>query len=302
MFSYLRTELRKLQKRLRPRRHKSKHVVLDLDEGFDYVKLASHCRTVNEYNQLHIGLENVCTPRELAEIAKLATSRWGFKATRSWLKNYQIWTPELFDTPQGYGRRTISRHVILYQSPERESCDKDLLVAFTGNARRLMLPVCVFLQYLDSRLWDVVVLKKCARNSYQLGLEGISADFPGLVEFIQTTFSSTQYRRVITLGTSSGGFAAILAARLMGAQRGISIGGFAPKIAQSSAIWKQRASDRTDLRFVYASESAVDHQSALALLGFFGGRLWPVPGAGHNPIGPMMKNGRFGEFIDEMLA
>ena len=97
MFDSLRTELRKLRKRLGPRRHKSKPVVLDLDEGFDYAKLASQCRTVNEYNQLHIGLENVCTPRELAEIAKLARSRWGFKATRSWLKNYQTWTPDLFE-------------------------------------------------------------------------------------------------------------------------------------------------------------------------------------------------------------
>jgi hypothetical protein len=257
---------------------------------------------VNEYNQLHIGLENVCTPRELAEIAKLARSRWGFKATRSWLKNYQTWTPDLFDSPQGYERRSISRHVIMYQSPERDARGKGLLVAFTGNARRLMMPVCVFLQHLDSRSWDVVVLKKCARNSYQLGLEGISADFPGLIEFIQTTFSSTQYRRVITFGTSGGGFAAILAARLMGAQRGISIGGSAPKIAQSSAIGKQRESDGTDLRFVYASDSAVDHQSALALLDHFGGRLWPVPGTSHNTIGRMMKTGQFGEFIDEMLA
>jgi hypothetical protein len=302
MFDYLRTVQRKLQKKLRPRRRKEV-VVFDIDGDFDYLELAARCRTQNEFNRLHIGLENVCTPGELAEIAKLAKARKGLAATRSWLKNYQMWTPELFDAPQRFERRAISRHMILYQSPERDACDKDLLVAFADNARRLLMPVCVFLQFLDSPSWDVVVLKKCSRDSYLLGLEDTSVDFSGLIEFIQTTLSPMQYRRVITLGTSGGGFAAILAAHLMGAQRGISIGGSPPKLAQSPTIGKQRASHRTDFCFVFASESAVDHQSALALLGLFGGRLCPVPGTHrHNPIGPMMKNGQFGEFIDEILA
>ena len=301
MFDSLRKALRKLRKRLRLR-PRDKAAVFEIVGDFNYLELAARCPTQNKLNRLHIGLENVCTPRELAEIDKLARSRREFEATRLWLKKYQMWTPELFDRPQDYGRRTISRHVILYQSPEREACNKDLLVAFAGNARRLMMPVSVFLQFLDCRLWDVAVFKKCTRNSYLLGLEGISADFPGLVDFIETTLAPTKYRRVITLGTSGGGFAAILAARLMGAERGISIGGSLPKVAQSSTIGKQRASDRPDLCFVYASESAVDHQSALALLRFFGGRLCPVPGTSHNPIGSMMKNGQFGDFIEEMLA
>jgi hypothetical protein len=97
MFASLRTALRGVQKKVRPRQRKEV-VVFDID-GIDYPELAARCRTQNEFNRLHIGLENVCTPLELAEIATLAASRKGFPATRSWLKNYRAWTPDLFDAP-----------------------------------------------------------------------------------------------------------------------------------------------------------------------------------------------------------
>ncbi len=192
--------------------------------------------------------------------------------------------------------------MILYQSKERDPGDKSLLIAFTDNARRLLMPVCVFLQFLDSRSWDVVVLKKCSRNSYLLGLEGISTDFRGLVEFIQTTLGTAGYQRVVTFGASAGGFAAIWAAMLLKAQRGISVGGAPPKASAAAADGDQRAPQGTDLCLVFAADSAADHKSALALQDLFGGRLCPVPGSHrHNPIGPLMKNGKFGEFIDELL-
>lgn len=301
MFDSLRTVLRRVQKKVRPPRRKEV-VVFDIGGGFDYPELAARCRTQNEFNRLHIGLENVCTPLELAEIATLAASRKAFPATRAWLKTYRGWTPELFDAPQRFERRAISPHMILYRSKERDPGDKSLLVAFTDNARRLLMPVCVFLQFLDSRSWDVVVLKKCSRNSYLLGLEGIATDFRGLVEFIRTDLGTARYRRVMTFGASAGGFAAIWAAILLQAQRGISVGGSPPRSSSPMTIEDQRAPQGTDLCFVFASDSTVDRQSALALQELFGGRLCPVPGSHrHNPIGPMMKTGKFGAFIDELL-
>jgi hypothetical protein len=67
-------------------------------------------------------------------------------------------------------------------------------------------------------------------------------------------------------------------------------------------IGDQRAPQGTDLCAVFAADSAADQQSALALQELFGGSLFPVRGTHrHNPIGPLMKNGQFGEFIDEVL-
>jgi hypothetical protein len=161
----------------------------------------------------------------------------------------------------------------------------------------------VFLQFLDSRSWDVVVLIKCSRNSYLLGLEGISTDFRGLVEFVQTTLGTARYRRVMTFGASAGGFAAIWAAILLEAQRGISVGGAPAKASSVATNGDQRTPQGTDLCFVFAADSVADHKSALALEKLFGGRLYPVPDSPrHNPIGPLMKSGKFGDFIDKLLA
>jgi hypothetical protein len=301
MFHYLQQALR----RLRP-----KEIILlgiediEPDGAFDYLKLASRCRTQNEFNRLHIGLENVLVPLELAYIAMLAKTSEIPEPSRLWLQRIgRKWTPEMFDTPQRYERRSFSRHVILYQNPERDVRNKGLLVAFSGNGRRMMMPISVFLQFLDSRLWDVVVLKKCARNSFLLGLEDVSTDFRGLVEFVETTVSSMQYRRVITLGTSSGGFAATWAAVLMDADRGISVCGRPPSQLPSLPMGYQEAPHGADLCFVYGGDCAQDHLSALALLDLFGGRLRPVPDIDrHGVLGELLKRGQLAEFLDEMLA
>src|SRR5262245_35587184 len=109
MFDSVRAALRKLERRLRVRQRSfmlnlADAVDFHIEGSFDYPKLAARCRTQNEFNRLHIGLENVCTPRELAAIAELVKRRGGFPATRSWLKNYHAWMPALLDAPQRYGR------------------------------------------------------------------------------------------------------------------------------------------------------------------------------------------------------
>lgn len=272
---------------------------LERHNGFDYLKLASRCTTQNTFNRLHIELENICTPRELVGIAKLAETSELPTPTFKWLRKIGRWAPNLFNAPQRYDRRLFSWPVMLYQDPEHDMREKGLLVAFSSNARRLMMPISVFLQHVDSRRWDVVVLKKSA-HSYLLGLEGVSTDLRGLTEYVETTLSSRQYRRVITLGVSAGAFAAIWAAVLMGADRGISVGGCPPRPLPCS-MGDQRAPHGADLCFVYGS--AQDHQSALALLDFFGGRLRPVPEVDtHGVLGQLLKRGQFGEFLNEMLA
>lgn len=297
MFHYLQQALR--------RRGPNEFIPLDIqpDNGFNYLKLVSRCRTQNEFNRLHIVFENILTPRELAGIGNLAkTSRFS-KPSLSWLEKIRTWAPQLFDAPQEYERRSFSRYVTLYEDPKLDARDKSLLVIFSGNGRRPMMPVSVFLQFVNSRSWDVVVLKKCARNSYLLGLEGISADLPGLIECLRSTIASGRYQRVITLGTSAGGFAAIWAAVLLSADRGVSVGGSPPRPLPQSLRGDQGTASRADLCFVYGAGATADYQAALLLLGIFGGRLRSVPEVDkHSVLGHLLKRSQFAQFLDEMLV
>jgi hypothetical protein len=275
---------------------------IEADRGFDYAELASRCRTQNEFNRLRIALENILTPAEIAGIAKLAVPAKSAERTQAWLDRLRKWQPNLFEAPQGYERRSTSRRFSFYQQPGGELRDKCLLVAFAGNAGRMMMPVCVFLQFVDSRLWDVVVVKKPASGSHFRGVEGSADDFPGLVRHLETTFRPDAYRQAVTLGTSSGGFCALWAAALMGAMRGISAGGCPPRTLPNLMLGN-RPAQATDFCMVYSESAPFDHDAALALRGLFGGRLRPVADVeGHSVLGQLMKRGRFAEFLGEMLG
>lgn len=303
---------------------------------FDYSALAVHCRTQNQFNRLHIELENLLAPAELASIARYEATpefanpspAWRDRVkvlapnvlgeperfTRGnlpdWLDKIRKWAPRLFDAPQHYRRQALSDQVTLYQDPEGAPRDKSLLVAFTGDGRRLMMPIPVFLQYLDCRLWDVVLLKKCARNSYLRGLTGVTDNFPGVVGHIEALAQPKQYRRVMTIGTCSGAYSAIWGAVLMGADRGVSVCGGTPRLSASEVRRKRRKVYQpgpephgVDLRFVYGMDCTKDHKEALALVETFGGKLCPVHGiGGHGVFGLLLKRGEFADFIDEVLA
>jgi hypothetical protein len=109
-----------------------------------------------------------------------------------------------------------------------------------------MMPISIFLQCLDSRVWDVVLLRKGAdQATYFAGVEGVAASLPTLVQYVESAVPAKAYRRIVTYGTSGGGLAAILAAMLMGAARGISISGAPPQATLDPWLEWQLALRRT---------------------------------------------------------
>ena len=275
------------------------------DTFVEIVKRLACCQTQNQFNRVHIDLENILAPLELANFARFAVTRDLPEQTRDWLRKLETQVPEIFESSQQFGRRTVGP-LTLYQNANRDVRNKGLLVAFCGNARRLMVPVSVFLQFVDSHSWDIAVLKKDSDSSYLDGL-GLAPDLRGLTDYIQVATSAAQYRRVMTVGTSGGGFAALWAALLMEADRGISIGGCPQRQAAAAA---REARDRrsasareTEFRSVYGEGCIRDQRSAVGLVEIFGGKLEPVPGIdGHNVLGRLLHRGVLAPFLQEMLV
>jgi hypothetical protein len=281
-----------------------------LDDGSpDYAALASRCRTNNEFRRLHIDLENTRAPAELGEIKKFIDTQDPDAQGHDWVGVLQKLSPQLFETPQAYQRHALASRATLYQDPASDVAKKGLLVAFTGDARRLLLPVCVVLQLIDSRRWDVVVLRKYGTKSFLRGLDDVAGNFPGLIRHVQGAVSPTRYRRTITLGTSGGGSAAIMAALLMGADRGLSICGSAPKTRAD--IWLRcritlgqlkAAVLGRELWYVYGAEFAPDVRSAHVLFERYGGKLHPIPEADeHNVFHWLLERGRLAAFLERLI-
>ena len=150
-------------------------------------------------------------------------------------------------------------------------------------------------------------IKDQKRGPISRGVEGVSVHLPGVIRFIRSRTSLAPYKRVMTLGTSAGGYAAILAALLMHAARGISICGLPPQAPLGFWLrWKLRqasAGDKPELEFVHGADSERDHATSLSLLSSFGGRVRSIAGVGdHNVLFALLKRGQLAEFLREVLT
>ena len=196
----------------------------------DYFTLAAECRTQNQFNKLHIHYENILAPLEFAHFARLSAERGFHEWSRIWLRKIGTLSPGLFEAPKGFSREPLSENILLYRDRSVAAAGKTLLIGFAGNARRLMLPISVFLQCLNPQAWDLVLLRKGPeKRSYLEGLEGECQSFVELLERVDRLVPAGSYRRLVTLGTSNGGFPAVLAALFMDAARGVSICGASPR-------------------------------------------------------------------------
>jgi hypothetical protein len=101
---------------------------------------------------------------------------------------------------------------------------KTYLTLFTGAATRPGTWTPVFLQTLDARRVDVLMLRDRSGRHFRNGCPGLAATLPELVTAIDRRVRETGYRRHVALGVSRGGSAALGFARLAGCERAIAFG------------------------------------------------------------------------------
>jgi hypothetical protein len=276
---------------------------------FDYAAAARDCRTPNDFNRLHIDLETVLTPREMQALSRSLNIDREARQARAWLHRLADRSPGMFVSPQTFARSDVHELVTHYSDSVYPSAQKRLLLAFSGNAWRLMLPIANILQCLDARYWDVVLIKRSGRRSLLRGIEGVADNLPGLVRFTLSRFPSARYRQHATLGTSGGGYPAAAAALLSGARRGVSVCSGLPKepprflVGRSAVVARVLSAARgTELLFVHG-EREEDRLGAEKQLRSFGGRLWPVAGVDHhNVFLDLERRGELAGFLNDVLV
>jgi len=87
------------------------------------------------------------------------------------------------------------------------------------------VPTAYFLQMLRDDLYDVLVLYDSSKLYFDRGITGFSNSLFDTIRLVEAFAKSKGYDRVITYGASIGGFPALRAGLLLGADRAISIGG-----------------------------------------------------------------------------
>lgn len=194
-----------------------------------------------DLTSVHDAMTLYATPSELgcllheirhARPAKAAAGVGWRDALRLWLQHAR-WRRalrrEIAAVPAAelWQRESMGRAVFLYSAgghPDR----KTLVVGFGGNYLRLMVPAHRIVAHLDPRRVDLLLLTDERRSLFVHGIDGIAADLAGLCDHVARFAAARGYRRVVTLGTSSGGPPAIYAAIRNGWAKAFAVGPGSP--------------------------------------------------------------------------
>lgn len=113
--------------------------------------------------------------------------------------------------PERWIRMENTRHAVLPILFEKGTDETVLVIAFSGNARKLDVPVHEFFEttktlgYNRILLWDKYVMY------YHYGVDRKRRNWPSLIAYLEQEIARLQPKRVFCVGTSSGGYAALVA-------------------------------------------------------------------------------------------
>lgn len=198
-----------------------------------YLDEMAKCTTVNQFNRVHIHIEIHYSPQEVCGIIDGVRARGVPLAPPCdhWLTRMDGFLRGDGRAVQPYGREPITRAVTFYAAPGDAAtrARRRLIVAFAGDAKRLMMPVSAFLQHCPADRFEVLLLMDFKQRFYVDGVEGFGNDMPGTHAAIAARFPRTRLRRAMSFGTSAGGLAAIWTAVALGLPRAVAVGGVTPE-------------------------------------------------------------------------
>ncbi len=107
-------------------------------------------------------------------------------------------------------RQDIAPGVMLYTDPEVPTQQKDLIVGFSGNRMRLLMPAFRVLDALDPAKYDLLLLADHSRNLFLNGIPAVCADVSALGLYVSQFCADGKYNRLLGVGTSGGSLAVVV--------------------------------------------------------------------------------------------
>ena len=260
----------------------------NLDDAYHRLQT---CDTVREMNILGDAITVYTTPDELTGLLdrtrdqhfsrsefrvsrvpmmlllKLARWRWRRKLERDLGRSE--WRGK-------WERSSVTPDAFLYGNPAVPTQDKILIIAFGGNAMRLMMPTYGILCNLDPARCELLLLKDPHKSHYSRGIEGMGKNLDAISLYLQDFVEKNRYRRATALGTSSGGIPALYTGVKCKWDRVIAVGADrpdSPRHGITSMMLGELAGsvlpNETDVRFCFSAGNKRDHEAAVILSRIF---------------------------------
>lgn len=295
-----------------------------------YEDLLRQCKSSNWFDHKHYALEGSLTPSDVLCLHSVLKSHdfWAeaerltvqiplpelMIASRRWiekLKTFHDFNGK--PAPEPFGRHELFNTLTLF-TDGRNPGAKTLVVCFTGNGSRPMMPVSAFMQALDARRADLAILRDIPFRSFRQGMSGIGDSFAAILEHLPKLMKFESYARVVVIGISAGGMPALLFGLVHAVKAAMLVG-----IVPNDPMWHSaerpglelvksayRPANVPKVTLVYGAQSPADIVQSAAIAGILPATLVPVsdPAAavGHNALFPLLEQGRLGALLHDSLG
>ena len=203
-----------------------------------FQRIFSYCPTVAHLNKALTTLEARLTPTEVECLydwhigGQLIPSNAAPKFQSILTLWFQSMKRMMLDSgksqPEPFVSHRINCTVTHFVGPGSPA-DKTLLVCFSTRAHRvLMMPNAVLMQHTDSTRHDLLIISEPLGENYQKGVPGLGRNLIEVIERLARLELMDEYSGIRTLGCSAGGFAAVIAGHLLGAEMAVSVAGRFP--------------------------------------------------------------------------
>ena len=191
-------------------------------------RLLFDCRTILAFDTARHIAENISTPAELGgllsaggvfDVGGLAGSPLtGLAILRrraAMARGFRD-VVRRADRPMLWRREAVAAHADIFRAEGLPADAKTLVVGFSSRAMRLTTPTYHILCGLAPDRFDLLLLRDPGRRHYREGVPGIGGTVAAAADWLGRYARDRGYRRIVALGTSSGGMPAIAAAILQG--------------------------------------------------------------------------------------
>lgn len=258
-------------------------------------------RTAADFYRASIDLQKYATPDDIKAL---------FERRAAFDVGFAKLVSDLFDLVflqnkdcYRFDHQALSNTVSLYVgAPD----NKKILIGFCGKAQLLTLPIPVILQYFPPGSYDVAIVRDPVRLGFTTGSSGYAESFADMIERLRRDLSLSRYEKIVCMGTSGGGAAALAGGTLLDAASTASFCGRPPT---TSSIYGQ-AKSTVDMEAVirrsklpkerafalYGTENRQDKDHAHQLARLMNLTVVPVPGIGdHNLAAILHLDGKLGQ-------
>jgi acyl-CoA synthetase (AMP-forming)/AMP-acid ligase II/acyl carrier protein len=283
------------------------------------------CRTVAEFEVLRHSRESISTPAELHALLDQKPpliSRWHvadlfrLKTARKIARRRRRMSRRFFrdyvsaDRPMAWTRRNIGQSAYLFSAAPEEPPAKTLVVGFTGNSMRLMMPTYRLLFCIDPARTDLLLVMDPERKHYRFGVPDLGDTLEATARRLDEYARSEGYLRVVAIGTSGGGLAAICAGIINRWSKVLALGPDRPsRHAHCSETIERLQSALAEptapaVTVAYSAQNRRDSESALEIAGM-------IPSATllpdhrfrqHGIIHALYQAGELKEFLRKQLV